>query len=169
MFEFKKGDVVFFDNNDLINYFIRWGSKGRTGHVGLMIDEYNMAEFVKTGFKVVPIETVLKNKKTNIIIGKLSENNYNKLIINEKLFDNFINKMHGKRYDYFQLFKISIAQFFESIKLKYNNSRYFCSEFVAEALIIVNILSKNIIPSNITPDNLFDMFMDKSFGSLYIL
>jgi uncharacterized protein YycO len=168
MFKFKKGDVIFFDNNDFINYIIRWGSKGESGHTGLMIDEYNMAEFIKTGFRVVPISDILKDKKNRIIVGRLSKENREKLKINEKLFDNFILKMIGKKYDYAQLFKIVLAQFFKNIKLKYNNKSYFCSEFVTEAFIIVNIL-KDIIPSNITPKYLFDLFKDKEFGTLYII
>ena len=59
MFEFKKGDFVFFDNNDIINFFIRWGSKGQTGHVGVMVEKYT--EFVKLT-RIVPISSYLKNK-----------------------------------------------------------------------------------------------------------
>lgn len=169
MFEFKKGDFVFFDNNDIINFFIRWGSKGQTGHVGVMVDENNIAEFVKTGFRIVPISSYLKNKKIKIIVGRFSEENRERFSRNEKQFDNFVESMRGKKYDYLQLFKIAIAQFFEHIKLKYNNKRYFCSEFGAEVLIVTNILPKSVIPSNMTPNDLFDLFKDKNFGTLHIV
>lgn len=143
------GDIILCYGTGWISKLIKFATKSKISHVGVMISEDLMAESYWWGVRL----TRLDNKKYDYIILRCDDVTYFK---SEKLID-FMFKHIDAEYDYRLFFTLGLNRLF-GLNLKGNDPmKFICSELVVAAYKEAGIdLLEGVKSDNVTPHEILN-------------
>lgn len=123
---------------DCMDKIIAWWTKGKYSHVEIIIDKYQYSSFTKNGVR----------KKPHYFNPDVWD--YIDIEVPDvKAILDFFNKTEGKKYDWWGVFGFVIP-------IRQKKRRYFCSEWVTEALQKAGYEKvKGLKPHKISPNKLY--------------
>jgi len=149
----EKGTVICFESLSPLNLIIKIFSSEEIGHCGIMINDTEIIEAVANGVEIHTIDEI-KKRRGNAIACVLNEAARERF--NEVKFDAYINSIKGIKYDYKQMVVLVINKLFHIAKNGEGFKKLFCSELVAHALEVSNVINP-LNASMQTPQDIMDL------------
>ncbi|EKE03638.1 MAG: hypothetical protein ACD_20C00174G0012 [uncultured bacterium] len=151
--KFESGDIIAFAEATFPGFVAKKIAKWPINHVGIMIDSKNMIESVIIeGVRIIAAEDLFCRAGEKYFCRL---NNESREKFDLENFNNFIEKVKGKEYDYFQATLLAIDKFIHPISFKEDHSKIFCNELVAGALKAAKILDETVNTVKLTPPDIF--------------
>jgi len=139
----KAGDVILVKNRGLFGYVIRKATHSPYDHIGIFSSARDIIEATPKGVFKTNIDKYVNH---NCIVWRLKRE-YN---LNNGVAVVFAEKEIGESYDFLQIFRI-LFKFIFKTKRNDGNSRWTCSELVAEAYNAGGVKVKDINLDYATP------------------
>jgi|GEM_PF-6615019 len=154
---FRKGDVLcFLKTRHIFGQAISVFTGSDVVHVGICLGPRYFLESSVRGVRISLISKALKRKQ-KIIHCQLKNEDYNKIVHNQKLFDDCVEEELHKPYDFRQIGQFVLNIFsFGAYKPAEDNKLNVCSELVAYLFEKVGIL-KDVNTSLYTPKDIFNL------------
>lgn len=144
-----KGDIIAFEGRTLVSKLIRWATKTKVTHVGIMVSEESLME---TSFFGVRLRRLKENEPKYYILR------YENLTDRQKMkISKFVLDKVKTGYDFKLFFGIGLNIIFD-MQTKWNNkNKYICVELILSAYESIGIkLLKNYHENHVIPEDLMD-------------